>query len=680
MGSSCTKGSETTVEQPSVPSKASSVPAPIKSKTVEEIVSNGSHVTDTQSYLGSTDDFHVQPAHEDEEYIGSIEPSNEAARLQTLKNLAVLDTEPEKRFDDITKLCTMIFKVPICLVSLVETNRQWFKSKQGLDVTETDRKSSFCAWTLLPHCPTVLVVENALEDTRFCSNPLVVGFPHIRFYAGTPLVGSNGHRYGSLCIIDRKPVKFNAESCTMLSNFGEMVVRQIEKDMALEQQQQKNDVLTQEKSNMLRAISMISEAIMMLDLSQPEWMVLFVNDAMENETGVHKEEDKTVTFWDSFELIGSDEERTRTACHLAIAEQQNFDLTVRSKKQNGTPEHTLLMLQFRSANNSTLDANMPRIAVPSTMGRAAHYEGEPCYYYASVKRTAETPSTIMSSTISGNINDFAVVMAHLDAFSGEWNGTTTAIKILEHEQKEDGGEILEALLSAQISHPNIVKTFKHCTRAVPMAHEALDGKTMMETWMIMEFCNKGTLSDAVDCGWFRRRNSMYELDYGVILKTLRDIAAAMTYLHSLDMLHGDLTGSNIMLSSSDMDQRGFLAKVADFGFTRVVQTRDIKTKTHGAISHTAPELLLEGTLSKAADVYSFGVILWEMYSGKRPYGGMTQGQVIQHISARRGLALNSGCPPPLRKFIHKCTSIKPADRPTFPQILVELEELEEELV
>jgi hypothetical protein len=117
------------------------------------------------------------------------------------------------------------------------------------------------------------------------------------------------------------------------------------------------------------------------------------------------------------QLMGSDEEKTRAACYQAISEQQNFDLTVRSKKQNSTPEHSLMLLQFRSANNSTLDEHMPYIAVPVTMGCAAHFEGEPCYYYASVKRTADTPSAIMSSTVSGTIKDFAVVKENVAAFS-----------------------------------------------------------------------------------------------------------------------------------------------------------------------------------------------------------------------------------------------------------------------
>ena len=106
----------------------------------------------------------------------------------------------------------------------------------------------------------------------------------------------------------------------------------------------------------------------------------------------------------------------------------------------------------------------------------------------------------------------------------------------------------------------------------------------------------------------------------------------------------------------------------------------MQTKTYGAVSHTAPELLLEGKLSKGCDVYSFGVLMWEMYAGERPYYGMTSAQIINHVSKGRGLTLSMGCPLPLRKFIQRCCSHKREERPTFIQILEELRELEEELV
>lgn len=127
------------------------------------------------------------------------------------------------------RVSVQVFSAPIVLVSLVDKERQWFKSVMGLPgVTETDRQSSFCAWTLLPQCPECLVVSDARNDARFRNNKLVTGPPHIQFYAGCPLVSSNGMRLGSLCIIDSRTRYFTTEDCNLLSNFAEIAVREVE--------------------------------------------------------------------------------------------------------------------------------------------------------------------------------------------------------------------------------------------------------------------------------------------------------------------------------------------------------------------------------------------------------------------------------------------------------------------
>lgn len=126
-----------------------------------------------------------------------------------------------------------VFSVPIVLVSLVDKDRQWFKSVMGLPgVTETDRQSSFCAWTMLPQSPECLVVSDARNDARFRDNKLVTGPPHIQFYAGCPLVSSNGMRLGSLCIIDTHTRYFTTEDCNLLCNLTEIAVREIEAQRA----------------------------------------------------------------------------------------------------------------------------------------------------------------------------------------------------------------------------------------------------------------------------------------------------------------------------------------------------------------------------------------------------------------------------------------------------------------
>ncbi len=137
-------------------------------------------------------------------------PPNETERLDTLSRYDVLDTPPDAALDRLTALAARLFDVPIALVSLVDKDRQWFKSRHGLDVCETHRDQSFCAYAILPEVDEPMVVFDATLDPRFADNPLVTGAPGIRFYAGAPLRMSNGTALGSFCIIDTKPREFSA--------------------------------------------------------------------------------------------------------------------------------------------------------------------------------------------------------------------------------------------------------------------------------------------------------------------------------------------------------------------------------------------------------------------------------------------------------------------------------------
>jgi GGDEF domain-containing protein len=152
-------------------------------------------------------------------------PVNEASRVSSLVKLDVLDTPPEDRFDRITRLAQRIFDVPIALISLVDNRRQWFKSRQGLEVSETCRKSSFCAHAItLPvtvdQSNRIMQVPDTLLDSRFHDNPLVTGEPHIRFYAGFVLQSHDDHNLGTLCIIDDKQKYLTDEDQAALFDFG----------------------------------------------------------------------------------------------------------------------------------------------------------------------------------------------------------------------------------------------------------------------------------------------------------------------------------------------------------------------------------------------------------------------------------------------------------------------------
>ena len=153
-------------------------------------------------------------------------PDNEDERLAELLSYDVLDTEAEQLFDDLTTLASQICDTPIALISLIDPDRQWFKSRVGLDAEETSREIAFCSHAILQD--DVFEIPNASLDPRFHDNPLVTGAPDIRFYAGAPLVSPSGHAIGTLCTIDRKPRKLTESQKTSLQTLSKSVVAHLE--------------------------------------------------------------------------------------------------------------------------------------------------------------------------------------------------------------------------------------------------------------------------------------------------------------------------------------------------------------------------------------------------------------------------------------------------------------------
>lgn len=152
-------------------------------------------------------------------------PPNELARVSLLRSLDILDTDPEDRFDRVTRIAQRLFDVPVALISLVDANRQWFKSCVGLDSRETPRDISFCGHAILGD--DILLIPDTTADARFADNPLVTGAPHIRFYAGCPLDLGNGVHIGTLCLIDTVPRRFSAQDLQLLRDLGDMTAQEL---------------------------------------------------------------------------------------------------------------------------------------------------------------------------------------------------------------------------------------------------------------------------------------------------------------------------------------------------------------------------------------------------------------------------------------------------------------------
>jgi signal transduction histidine kinase len=187
----------------------------------------------------------------------ALKPENESVRLADLRSFDILDTVAEEAYDAITYLAAEICEVPIALISIVDDERQWFKSRVGIDATESRRDLAFCAYAI--HRPSsLLVVPDASVDPRFCSNPLVTDDPSIRFYAGAPLVSPAGNALGTLCVIDREPRELSEDQEKALAALSGQVMALLELRRTvrdLEQKQREVEAATAQRDSFMATVS-----------------------------------------------------------------------------------------------------------------------------------------------------------------------------------------------------------------------------------------------------------------------------------------------------------------------------------------------------------------------------------------------------------------------------------------
>eukprot|EP00884_Botryococcus_braunii_P005691 jgi/Botrbrau1/15122/Bobra.0283s0001.1 len=194
---------------------------------------------------------------------------------------------------------------------------------------------------------------------------------------------------------------------------------------------------------------------------------------------------------------------------------------------------------------------------------------------------------------------------------------------------------------------------------------------LQETWMILEFCDKGTVEQAMASGRFKTRGTNTP-DMLMVLACLKDIASGMEYLHSLGVLHGDLKPANVLLKSVVYDPRRYICKLTDFGLSRVLGdlASHVSTRTYGTISFMPPELIRDAKLSKAADVYSFGVLMWETYCSKTAYGGVPAATVFYMVAVEdQRPAVPDNMPQEYRELMEECWATDMSTRPSFPEVL-----------
>jgi PAS domain S-box-containing protein len=259
--------------------------------------------------------------------VNKIETSsdNENKRLTALNSYNVLDTLPEKEYDAITRLASYICQVPIALITLIDEDRQWFKSKVGIDVGETPRGDAFCNYTILDD--KILEISNTLENDTFKNNVFVTGAPDVRFYAGAPLIDPEGHRLGSLCVIDVVPRKLTDEQKDALRTLADEVMSHL----ILKKQKQELEASLAVHKDFYRLFNSSPEVHLVADRDSN---IELINDAIENVLGYTPQQAIGQSLWKF--VVGQNREQFVSVIEKAITTKQAFEIeteTVTADKQ-----------------------------------------------------------------------------------------------------------------------------------------------------------------------------------------------------------------------------------------------------------------------------------------------------------------------------------------------------------
>jgi len=261
-------------------------------------------------------------------------PYNEIDRLEFLKRLNILDTLPEQSFDDLTNLASEICKTPIAIITLVDETRQWFKSKVGLAATETSREVSFCGHAILGE--DIFEIPNALADDRFHDNPLVMGDPNIRFYAGIPLISNNNYALGTLCVIDREARELSVEQRSALKKLGNLVETLIETRIQCQKLEEMSIALYDKTAFLNTLLSSADQSIISTDLNG---LITSFSRGAENMLGYKAEE-----------LIGL---KTPAILHDADEMQQRANELSQTSNKSAAPDFHVFISQALQKKSET---------------------------------------------------------------------------------------------------------------------------------------------------------------------------------------------------------------------------------------------------------------------------------------------------------------------------------------
>lgn len=559
---------------------------------------------------------------------------DDGLRCSALKNLT-----SEGRHEHLNAITAVLKKLTgyqMCIVMTIDETLGKVIAESGWPTdgnSQLPRPMSFCAWSLVPVHPEVLVVNDARKDARFRQNPVVRGKPYIRFYAGAPLLDDNDYRLGSLCCIDTVARQIDAETCSLMCNFADIIV---------------------DKCKNKKSLNTATSGLALLRVDQKDWPIQYCDEKFSELLGIQSDQ----LLWHTYSVPGQQQSR-QAFLENHTSHGNEFQLNI--VKQSGSGKEVFLV-RFRPAwkpFSKRRKVSLTRCEDPNPVLNKLYF-ATICHAKHNSAGTSGANCQLLAKgalqcPISGLHLEEALACGSFGAVHrGIYRGGEVAVKIVPLNQQCDTAS--EAAIAMQMHHPNVVKT-----------HEYAVGEDNFG-WIIMELCLEGTLRGAIDCGMFRTTNSFFDgtADLVQVFEVAHQIALGMKCMHDSGIIHGDLNCNNVLLSDTKE------AKIADFGMSRAL-VPSILTETFGTMTHMPRELLVDGIMSQAVDVYSFGVMLWEMLTSQRAWAGARQALILKDKMQEVKLVWPAELPDAARDISDRCMSEDPAQRPSFDKILKDLE-------
>jgi len=551
-------------------------------------------------------------------------------------------------------------------------------------------------------------------------------------------------------VADFVPRSFKAEQYALLCNFAALVVEELERNKALHAEVAESAMNYVERSRHLDlSLEASKEGLLMLDLRDSNWPILFGNPAMEKALNVKTDDLVGRNFWDLFEctqyspleigistgigdmfrmdvvckqtgrstslqMLPATSDRLAPSKATALPAWVPFEAslplssTVHERINDRSDEIVRSCKSFWFAvvcDDKTL-TQQNLTAVVETGGGGGGYGGQTGAGYKMERRisvgstgTSEAERSKLSSSLSGTWSSMfgehplpAKLNGVLElgpllgggSFGKAYRATTkdgaaVACKVMDCRRRDNNTikqQMREIQLSASLTHPNVVSTIEYASSS----DQPRTGKMIDVLWIVQELCDLGHLSSFIERGYLREEKKITSpANMPVTIATLLDIARGMAYVHQMSIIHADLTGRNVLVSSQEMTEenpRGFSAKVADFGFARyAVSGRALPTQDIGTITHMPPELMDPdgGVLMPAADVWAFGIIAWEAFHGKCCYQGKNPGQIVITVFRGKTPDWTGDVPEDFGALIKRCFTYKHEGRPSFEELSEKLE-------